>query len=127
MREIKFRAWTGTEMIQVDALDGLRDGKPNVLVGGKDGGYPLTNKGILPTMQYTGLKDVNDVEIYEGDIICTYEYQSVNGAPTAVLWDEETTSFRRFYFSDKTGFLLGPQRVYKIVGNIHSTPELLIL
>lgn len=59
MREIKFRAWAiaSREMFYPDANDG----------------WEITNGKITPLpntvlMQYTGLKDKNGKEIYEGDI-----------------------------------------------------------
>lgn len=53
MREIKFRAWDGCEMIFMDMK---RDG---IYICG-------THKEL---MQYTGLQDSKGVDIYEGDIV----------------------------------------------------------
>lgn len=59
MREIKFRAWDGKDMVDVHVNhSGYR---LNELLEGISDNYEL--------MQYTGLKDKNGVEIYEGDIL----------------------------------------------------------
>ena len=56
MRVIKFRAWEPDTKIMF-----VPTGIPNPTMS------PDRTKGIL--MQYTGLKDANGKEIYEGDII----------------------------------------------------------
>lgn len=67
MREIKFRAWEKNlkEIIQVYNID-----FENRLIN-KDGVWRMFNE--IELMQYTGLKDKNGREIYEGDIVRTWE------------------------------------------------------
>lgn len=107
MREIKFRAWHTIDTVMVYDLNSpsLEHG---VLCGGD---YIL--------MQYTGLKDKNGKEIYEGDI----------------LYDDE---FDDYYFVDQKmhescgccssvfGWSVeGNYNENSIVGNIYENPELL--
>ena len=68
-------------------------------------------------MQYTGLKDTEDVEIYEGDIV------KFHNKSYEIKW-----MFSGFYLHDpKGGFieLAECDECCEIVGNIYENPELL--
>ena len=84
MREIKFRAWNKEEKIMVDlqkitplALNDMMNTQLNLQ--GRSGLFiPFFKE--LELMQYTGLKDKNGKDIYEGDIIRGYDHKtSSNG------------------------------------------------
>jgi len=58
-REIKFRAWDGVKMRGVDKNDYFSI---------RNDGLPSQNIDVVLT-QFTGLRDSNESDIYEGDIL----------------------------------------------------------
>lgn len=87
---------------------------------------PGGNQYIL--MQYTGLKDKNGKEIYEGDIIKTPAKDGMRGQ---AIWDKITSGFR---ITRHTGSITDDmditmsffsQEKIEVIGNIYENVELL--
>ena len=125
-RELKFRAWDPTEKRMItDANEGLRI----YLNGSVAVGDCYAPELIL--MQFTGLKDSFDKDIYEGDIIRTV-WASVRMGEDGleaytdvsdwiVEWQSKGGWFPFFDPDNK-----GPgERGWKIIGNQFENPELL--
>lgn len=113
-REIKFRAWNGKhkEMRVVDAM--LRSGE---VMCGEDAFKPDA------LMQYTGLKDKNGKEIYEGDILSIRD-----GKPKQVKWSDDIRNCGECSEVQATGFDLEEfcnSNEREVIGNIYENPDLL--
>lgn len=110
-RELKFRCWWDNRMHYVEEIDFKR--KRVDLLGADT---ISIEECIL--MQYTGLKDKNGKEVYEGDLI-KIEYEEKYGI---VKWNEELACFQICNVPSQT---LKHIKYYEIIGNIYENKELL--
>ncbi len=117
MRELKFRAW-GKNIKEYLTLNG-KEPYAFTLKDISDG--CIYDINLYDIEQYTGLKDKNDKEIYEGDIVDYNDDGECIGvvkydAPEFYL-DADATNWARM-------FLKGAPH-QRVIGNIHESPELL--
>ena len=107
MRDIKFRAW--------EAANGQMNYDPRFIAWESAAGMPLyainraNQEPDVVLMEYTGLKDKNGKDIYEGDIL--------KGGNGGLVQCED--ALRVFYSSAEAA------RQLEVVGNIYENPELL--
>ena len=134
MREIKFRAWDKKlkKMLSVCIVnieDGIVQAKHTTGTGTSFGGtYEVRKFGTDMLMQYTGLKDKNGKEIYEGDILDVDDHKRT----VEVVWFSrggcyDTTPLK---ITDELQAFRGLQNHdwnyrTKVIGNIYENPELL--
>lgn len=133
MREIKFRAWDKKtkQMFLNYASNTLSDGGINVVRFHASSDLLCANWEL---MQFTGLKDKNGKEIYEGDILgqdCSMvdDYTgkaSIEVQKLVVRWGKERLCWS-VYCPDamiKDDWNNIPRNAY-VIGNIYENPELL--
>ncbi len=122
MREIKFRAWDERKKEYYrGAIAVSNDGVIRML---DDNEYEIWVDTNFIAEQYTGLKDMQGVEIYEGDLV---EWE---GEIWEVVWFVHGYALAdengRCMLSDNFNVIVdGCILDIEVIGNIHENPELL--
>lgn len=133
MIKTKFRAWNKEDkrwidpvidLVAIDMFSG--DLYYDCRCVGADAFY-VPKKDIINLQQYTGLKDINSNEIYEGDIVKNQYRDQIY----VIEWDNEITGFTQRCGTHTTHFFMdwtkdkNTKYNIEIIGNIYDNPELL--
>lgn len=112
MREFKFRAWSEeTKSFECfDLYEGTECGFTNLQIWARDSSIE----------QFTGLKDKNGKEIYEGDIV---DYNDDGECIGVVEYDAPEFCLNADATNWARMFLKGAPH-QRVIGNIHENPEL---
>jgi uncharacterized phage protein (TIGR01671 family) len=129
-REIKFRIWDDT--LSVLYTPEKNDKEKNLWKLPEMNGGRLVVNDDIKVMQFTGLKDKNEKEIYEGDIIRFYFSADDPDFPDPSQTEMiDTVEYFNgcFYFREQETKLVALAYRWndrcEIIGNIHENPELL--
>ena len=126
MREIKFRAWNKVQEQMVwDELVVSAGGRIFEFNYGLMLAVPPVDDYIL--MQFTGLKDKNGKEIYEGDLLKLEYPKKEPWSVWQVGWDSELGRWCGVYDTGEVGINLSRKQIagVEVIGNIYENSELL--
>lgn len=116
MREIKFRAWDKHEkkmILDIQECQRMYSDYGLCLIDYLEG------EKFYEVMQYTGLKDKNGKEIYDGDLLKWY------GRISPVKYEGSSFGYNPFGGPDKVLISYCKEPDIEIVGNIYENPELI--
>jgi uncharacterized phage protein (TIGR01671 family) len=122
MREFKFRAW---DKENKRMLDLIMLGENSLLPNG----HELENREDFIIMQYTGLKDRNGKEIYEGDIAEWVDNYGYIKETCQMIYNQQEGAFKGEYCTDggehRYVGMMNAEYGFRVIGNIYEDPELL--
>lgn len=139
MREIKFRGKDCSGQWVYGDLIHKRHDKESVLI--QDCKGLGSDVDTITIGQYTGLKDKNGKEIYEGDILRGNEYpfncDGVDNYFAEIVWADNVCGFYRVTHKKPNSTIRGIShgnwdqldeediKSFEVIGNIHDNPELI--
>lgn len=135
-REIKFRAWNKENECYLYDIQRAYDTLSGCVKdeNGENAGYDeecfagfLDNDRYV-VEQYTGLKDKNGREIYEGDIIVTHPKMKYEIPKIGVVQYGDCRPMFQYKSGDGEEYSIWSNNVYRtyeVIGNIFEDPELL--
>ena len=121
MREIKFRLWTGSEMIY-DPIVWTPDCQ---LIGGTKLNQAIKaaqDEEDFILMQFTGLKDKNGKPIFEGDVV---SWGGSNYGFGCVVYEGYSFVVKYKLGEVEDTMYFNHPDAYTIIGNIYENPDLL--
>ena len=123
MREIKFRAWDSVQevMLPVENIDFRND----LITLNEDDNSLTDTFEMITLMQYTGMKDKNGKEIYEGDIVGSLHMRAeviFEDGSFRFKWVDKITKRVRKY---NEPMFKNTNIVFEVMGNIYENKELL--